>query len=161
MQLTIDPDKDVNSHLAYWNLGLFSHGSSSDSCHPGLDSVDKIRGVRWLSIDTATPKQREGFQEAVTIMGRMRDSLERRFYREMQAIQKRSERPVQGNKAATTLAAPADGLGFKNSSVFGPEGHLSPRSSPSVRSRSFTTGSVSPGARESRDLEEKEEKSLG
>lgn len=162
MQLTIDPNKDVNSHLAYWNLGLFSHGSSTNSRHPGLDSVDKIRGVRWLSIDTITPEQRRGFQEAVTLMGRIRDSLQRRFDHDMQQIERRSERPVQGNRTATALATHAiDGLGFRNSSVFGPEGHLSPRSTPSVRSRSFTTGSVSPGARESRDLEDKEDKSLG
>ena len=142
----------ADSDLPDWNLALFSQPR-----HPNRDStVDHIEKVRWLSIDTPNPVEREWFQAGFRTVGRLRDTAERKFIQQEARIRRRAEKPAVGKETEFLVPTPGHGItpSIRGSVIIAEAGlgaglgiglsHGSFRSAQSNRNSTFTGRSVSP-----------------
>ncbi|KAF2690578.1 hypothetical protein K458DRAFT_411959 [Lentithecium fluviatile CBS 122367] len=117
-QLSADHGADLSS----WNIALFGYPR-----HPSLDDVEKLKGVRWLSLDGQTPQERAELQSSLRIIGKIRDRQQNDYDTQEGMISRRADRPVQRQ---------ARELPVRTSRAF------SPLSSPSLVSESSKFGYV-------------------
>jgi hypothetical protein len=141
----------ADGNLPEWNLALFSQPR-----HPDLDLVEHIEKVRWLSIDTPSPIERERFQADFRTVCSLRDTAQRKFDQQEARIRSRAEKPAVGKETAFIVSHPGHGIAPSvRGSVIIAEAGLgvglgigpspgSLRSSRTIRSGSFAGRSVSP-----------------
>lgn len=95
--LQLSAEDKVN--LSSWNIALFS-----DPRHPDLGDVEAMKGVKWLSLDGQTPKERAHLQACLQTLGKIRDREQRQYSDQEHMISRRADRPMQREARRESLA---------------------------------------------------------
>ncbi|KAF2202670.1 hypothetical protein GQ43DRAFT_470682 [Delitschia confertaspora ATCC 74209] len=121
--------------LSSWNIALFGHPR-----HPKVDALaEKVKGVKWMSLDTQTPEEREEFQTCLKVMEKLRDRDQKRYEQQEAEIERQAERPLERKERRSLGVPPTDTL-RRYSSMSNPS--VSPTSTPSLRPESLVTSSM-------------------